>query len=268
MARIAAEFLQIIKDFSLFDDVYMNCFFKDFPEGIQFILRKILDRSDLVVKSVHIQDVMVSMTSKTSRLDVFAEDGEGNQYDVEFQFLPNENIPKRGRYYLGNIDQNMIRRGEEYDTLHEAYVIFICAGDPIKKHKPMYHYTMKDEDGNELNDGQHLLILNADYEGDWRLKDLMNDIKASDPETMKYEVLKERAEYLKEEEEGNMQLNMNLQNLMMKAENKGIEKGREEEKTNMIFHMLKEKFDVKTIMRALNVSEETIKKSKRQCNEN
>lgn len=54
----------------------------DFPEVIQFILRKILDRSDLVVKSVHIQDVMVSMTSKTSRLDVFAEDG-----------------------YLGNIDQ-------------------------------------------------------------------------------------------------------------------------------------------------------------------
>ncbi len=51
MVRIAAEFLQIIKDFSLFDDVYMNCFFKDFPEGIQFILRKILDRSDLVVKS-------------------------------------------------------------------------------------------------------------------------------------------------------------------------------------------------------------------------
>ena len=65
-----------------------------------------------------------------------------------------------------------------------------------------------------------------------------------------------------------MQLNEKLQNLMMKAENKGIEKGiekgREEEKTNMIFHMLKEKFDVKTIMRTLNVSEETIKKSKRQ----
>lgn len=61
-----------------------------------------------------------------------------------------------------------------------------------------------------------------------------------------------------------MQVNAKLQNLMMKAENKG----REEEKTNMIFHMLKEKFDVKTIMRTLNVSEETIKKSKRQCNEN
>ncbi len=132
----------------------------------------------------------------------------------------------------------------------------------------MYHYTMKDEDGNELNDGQHLLILNADYERDWRLKDHMNDIKAFDPETVKYEVQKEKAEYLKEEEEENMQLSMNLQNLMMKAENKGIEKGREEEKTNMIFHMLKEKFDVKTIMRTLNVSEETIKKSKRQCNEN
>ncbi|WP_438588838.1 hypothetical protein [Dubosiella newyorkensis] len=57
-------------------------------------------------------------------------------------------------------------------------------------------------------------------------------------------------------------MNAKLQNLMMKAENKGIEKGREEEKTNMIFHMLKEKFDVKTIMRALNVSEETINKIK------
>ncbi len=53
---------------------------------------------------------------------------------------------------------------------------------------------------------------------------------------------------------------------MMKAENKGIEKGiekgREEEKTNMILNMLKEKFDVKTIMRALNGSEETINKIK------
>ncbi len=68
---------------------------------------------------------------------------------------------------------------------------------------------------------------------------------------------------LKQSVGGNkVQVNAKLQNLMMKAENKGIEKGREEEKTNMIFHMLKEKFDVKTIMRALNVSEETINKIK------
>ena len=90
--------------------------------------------------------------------------------------------------------------------MEEVYVIFICDGDVMKCGRPMYHFTMKDEMGTELEDGRHVLFLNANYPGDWKLKDLMDDLKSADPEQMRYDVLKKRTEYFKNKEEGRMRV--------------------------------------------------------------
>ncbi len=90
--------------------------------------------------------------------------------------------------------------------MEEVYVIFICDGDVMKCGRPMYHFTMKDEMGTELKDGCHVLFLNANYPGDWKLKDLMDDLKSADPEQMRYDVLKKRTEYFKNKEEGRMRV--------------------------------------------------------------
>ncbi len=47
---------------------------------------------------------------------------------------------------------------------------------------------MKDEYGNQLGDGHYIVFVDADYDGEWRLKDLMSDFKAKSPETVKYDV--------------------------------------------------------------------------------
>lgn len=130
---IPEEFQKIIRSYTLFDDVYMNIFFKDEPEIIQFVLRLILDKPDLIVESVHIQDVMTDLVAKTSRLDILAKDKQDKQYNIEFQVELNPNLVKRGRYYLSQLDMQCIHRGEDYDQLPDTYVIFICRGDVIKE---------------------------------------------------------------------------------------------------------------------------------------
>ncbi|WP_300922676.1 hypothetical protein, partial [uncultured Dubosiella sp.] len=65
--------------------------------------------------------------------------------------------------------------------------------------EPIQHFTMKDEYGNQLGDGHYIVFVDADYDGEWRLKDLMSDFKAKSPETFKYDVLKGRREGQQEE---------------------------------------------------------------------
>ena len=45
MKKIPEENLRLIQEFTLFDDLYMNVFFKDFEEGAQWMLRLIFRRS-------------------------------------------------------------------------------------------------------------------------------------------------------------------------------------------------------------------------------
>lgn len=78
-----------------------------------------------------------------------------------------------------------------------SYLFVICEGDATGDREPIQHFTMKDEYGNQLGDGHHIVFVDADYDGEWRLKDLMSDFKAKSPETFKYDVLKERTKFFK-----------------------------------------------------------------------
>lgn len=153
--------MELVRNATLFDDLYMNVFFKDQPELVQFILRLILDKPDLI---------------------------------------------ERGRYYLSKMDNDFLKQGEDYEKLSETYVIFVCRGDAVKTGNPLDDFVRRNAKGKELNDGHHLLFINADYDGQWSLKDLMADFKSPNPKQMRYNVLKERASYLKEKEEGLMYL--------------------------------------------------------------
>ena len=78
-------------------------------------------------KSQEIIDL--SADAKGVRLDVYVEDGKGTVYNIEMQTTSNKNIPKRMRYYQGNIDIDCIQKGQDYRELTKSYIIFICTFD-------------------------------------------------------------------------------------------------------------------------------------------
>ena len=49
-------------------------------------------------------------------------------------------LPKRSRYYQGNIDLVIISAGEDYRKLKKSFVIFICTFDPFGNRRHLYTF--------------------------------------------------------------------------------------------------------------------------------
>ncbi len=71
------RYKELVDRLTLLDDIYMKVFFKDSPECAEYVLRVILDKPDLLVKSVNTDYEIPSVGAKSVRLDVYAEDREG-----------------------------------------------------------------------------------------------------------------------------------------------------------------------------------------------
>lgn len=72
------------------------------------------------------------LASKGIRLDIYVKDENNTVYNVEMQRGKNRNLPKRLRYYQGNIDLDLISKVEYYRKLSKSYIIFICTFDLFK----------------------------------------------------------------------------------------------------------------------------------------
>ena len=100
---------------------------------------------------------------KGVRLDVEASDENHTRFNVEMQVVPKPELPRRARYYHGQIDMELLARGDGYGSLPDAYVIFICDFDPFDRGK--YRYTFRnmclEEQGFALQDGLTTMFLST-----------------------------------------------------------------------------------------------------------
>ena len=71
--------------------------------------------------------------SQYVRLDVWAEDEKGTQYDVEVQNEGSGASPQRARYNSAILDANILKPKEDYSVLknRESVVIFITDKDVL-----------------------------------------------------------------------------------------------------------------------------------------
>ena len=111
------------------------------------VCRKVLEK----ILGVSIREVSVPATQKTIntlydgkgiRLDVYLNDNEGTVYNVEMERGKHKRaiLPKRSRYYQGNIDLDIISAGEDYRKLKKSFVIFICTFDPFGDRRHLYTF--------------------------------------------------------------------------------------------------------------------------------
>lgn len=97
------------------------------------------------------------------RLDVYAQDEHNTKYNVEMQVIPKDSLSKRARYYRSQMDMDLLVSGDEYETLPDTYVIFICDFDPFGY--GYYRYSFKNccEENPELDmaEGCRCIFLNT-----------------------------------------------------------------------------------------------------------
>ena len=156
--------------------------------------------------------------------------------EIEMQTYTGDHIGKRSRYYLSNVDMDAFAKGIAYSDLPETYIIFICNFDYMEEGKPVYFFQQYDVKNNlPLDDEAYIIILNTKCNPTLvpdQLKTLFAYI--NDPTRIEdsfIQAIDERVQQYNSTEWRRIQLN--LEQMMLEKEQRDIEKGREEGRTEM-----------------------------------
>ena len=197
------EQLEIIRQLRLIDDTFMSKVFED-KTCAELLLRVILDKDDLTVLKVDSQIELKNLQGRSSRLDIYAVDSQGKQYDIEVQRDNDGALPRRARYNSSLMDANLLLKGQQLTELPETYVIFITEHDTFKGGKPIYtiNRTISELSNATFDDGSHIIYVNGEIRNGTKLGKLMQDFFCTDPNNMHNKALSERVKHFKETEEG------------------------------------------------------------------
>ena len=127
------------------------------------ILRAILPELKITAvkrrKNEHPVNYLAFDDERGVRFDAIIEDDQERFYDVEMQVA----MGKRVRYYQVQIDQETLKKGEDYDDLRESYVIFFCAFDPCGQDRRLYQFHYYEDDDRQLRlpTNSHVILINA-----------------------------------------------------------------------------------------------------------
>lgn len=234
-----------------------------FPHLCKKILELILQ---LNIKSIDFPErekVIESRTdSKGIRLDVYVHDDLNRSFDIEMQIADSDNISKRMRYYQGLIDGDKLKHGQHYGSLGDSYIIFICPFDKFKRGRHIYTFRERcDEDSTlTLNDGSVKIFLSTKgciNDISFELKNFLNYVDSGIITGNFLQKLDAAVNSVKSNEKARLDF-MTYQMALLESKLEGEEKGREEERIQMIKNLINVKTPIEYIIKATGWSEEKI----------
>ncbi len=203
--QVHQEDLERIKLFRYMDDDFMTVCLADNFEGVELILRIVLRREDIKIKSVRTQEPLKNLQGRSAVLDVHVVDSTNKEFDVEIQRKDAGAGAKRARYNSSLLDAHILRPGDDTEDIPDSYVIFITESDVMKGEQAIYpveRYVTIGKNKVLFGDGSHILYVNGKYRGNDEIGKLMHDFSCTNPDDMNYEVLAKKARYFKQDEKG------------------------------------------------------------------
>lgn len=213
---------RIIKRLRLMDDAFFRRCLKDNIPVAECILRIIMEKNDLKILSMQVEYVIPNLQGRSVRLDVHAVDSVGKEYDIEMQRANKGASKKRARFNSSLLDLNALDKGEDFENLPEAYVIFITENDIFKHGDARYYINRFIEKYQEpFNDGAHIIFVNGAYEGHDEIGKLLHDFRSNDPDEMLLKPLKETVSRYKNNPEEAMKMSKELDDWLKEEREEG-----------------------------------------------
>ena len=199
--------LERIAKLRLMDDDFLSVCMADNIEGAQLIVRIILADDSIVVKRVETQKEYKNLSEHSFCFDVYAEDDQGRNLEVEVQRNSAGAVPERAACHSGVLDANSMPKNErDYRKKAETFTIFITEHDILKGNLPIYHVDryIRELDKKPFEDRSHIIYVNGAYRGDpsTPLGRLIHDLFCTEPDDMHYSELADRARYYKKDSKG------------------------------------------------------------------
>ena len=245
------------------DDDFMTVCLADNFEGVELILRIVLGRDDISVKSVRTQEPMKNLQGRSAILDAHAVDSTKKEFDIEIQRSDAGAGAKRARYNSSLLDAHILKSGDDTEDIPDSYVIFITENDVMGRNQAVYHIQryVETNEGKELfGDGSHILYVNGKYRGDDEIGRLMHDFSCTNPDDMNYEALAKKARYFKQDEKGVATMCKIMEDMRNEAAREAAQQAEQNKARKMAIRMIKTgKMSLEDIADYTELSLDTIK---------
>ena len=209
--------LQRIAEFRLMDDDFFTACFRENRQGIQFLLRIILDEPKLRIRRSEPQKILKNLFGKSIVPDVYAVGSNRVVYNLEIE-NSGRNSAKRARYHSSLLDANALDAGQDFKELPETYVIFITERDVLKSKKPLYRVESVVLGEHRLfEDLSHIIYVNGKVQDDTPLGWLMHDFHCRAASEMHYPELAKIVRQFKESKKGRENMCKALEDMRKEA---------------------------------------------------
>ena len=96
-------------------------------EGVELILRIILGREDITIKSVRTQEPLKNLQGRSAILDVRAVDSTKKEFDIEIQRKDAGAGAKRARHNSSLLDAHILKPGDDTEDIPDSKAILQIA---------------------------------------------------------------------------------------------------------------------------------------------
>ena len=260
--------LERLKSLRYMDDDFMSVCLADNFEGVELILRIVLGREDIKVKSVRTQEPLKNLQGRSAVLDVHAIDSTDKEFDVEIQRKDAGAGAKRARHNSSLLDAHILNAGDDTEDIPDSYVIFITENDVMKGNQPIYpveRYVTIGENKVLFGDGSHIIYVNGKYRGNDEIGKLMHDFSCTNPDDMNYETLAKKARYFKQDEKGVAAMCKIMEDMRNEAAREAAQKAEQNKAKRTAVHLIKlDKMTLEEIAEATEVSLDIVKELESQ----
>ena len=260
--------LERLKSLRYMDDDFMSVCLADNFEGVELILRIVLGRGDIKVKSVRTQEPLKNLQGRSAVLDVHAVDDADKEFDVEIQRKDAGAGAKRARHNSSLLDAHILKAGDDTEDIPDNYVIFITENDVMKGNQPIYpveRYVIIGENKVLFDDGSHIIYVNGKYRGNDEIGKLMHDFSCTNPDDMNYETLAKKARYFKQDEKGVAAMCKIMEDMRNEAAREAAQKAEQNKAKRTAVHLIKlGKMTLEEIAEATELSLDIVKELESQ----
>lgn len=203
MRKISEKERERIKEMTPMNDIMMQAMFEGNDRLVEYILRLLTGIKDLRVIKMDIQKVFkANLMYRSIRVDIYASDSKGREYNMEVQNDPDDANGDRARYHMGMMDTHAVIQGDDI-ILPPTYVVFIMKKTNYKKKRPIYHFTYRDISTNlPLDTGSHIIYFDLSCKARSKLRDLQHDFLCKNPKDMRTALMRKSASWCKETKKG------------------------------------------------------------------
>ena len=260
--------LERLKSLRYMDDDFMSVCLADNFEGVELILRIVLGREDIKVKSVRTQEPLKNLQGRSAVLDVHAIDSTDKEFDVEIQRKDAGAGAKRARHNSSLLDAHILKTGDDTEDIPDSYVIFITENDVMKGNQSIYpveRYVTIGENKVLFGDGSHIIYVNGKYRGNDEIGKLMHDFSCTNPDDMNYETLAKKARYFKQDEKGVAAMCKIMEDMRNEAAREAAQKAEQNKAKRTAVHLIKlGKMTLEEIAEATELSLDIVKELESQ----